>query len=122
MKQPILKSRLSTLIDFSLTQFDLGLPTESEATGVENLEQPQIDDSKIINEIVAKIFPNGIPGSEKSLSFEEEENVAKAVVKAVHADDSLMRKLLSVSSDQSLFETKSPIVTAALYWLYHSVW
>lgn len=126
MKQPILKSRLSTLMDFSLTQYDLGLPTESEATGVENLEEPQIDDSKIINkiihEITAKIFPNGIPEPKESLSGKElaafNGEIAGKILHTVRADDSLMRKLLSISSDESFFKETSQF-TLPLFSLYH---
>lgn len=119
MKQPILKSRLSTLIDFSLTQFDLGLPTESEATGVENLEQPQIDDSKIINEIVAKIFPDGIPdfgtGSKGWLAMED------FVWKTVEKDASLTPLFLSVSSYKSFCTTGNKDLDEVLMVAYENL-
>ena len=100
MKQPILKSRLSTLIDFSLTQYDLGLPTESEATGIENLEQPQIDDSKIINEIVREIFPEGIDNFGDS--HKDVIHIMMTVSVRLVTDNSLSQKLLSVSSEESI--------------------
>lgn len=106
MKQPILKSRLSTLIDFSLTQYDLGLPTESEATGVENFEEEvteaeshkenESNNDKTINEIIGKIFPNGIDSF--GVSRKDIANMGDIVEKAVEEDASLTPLLLKVSS------------------------
>lgn len=90
MKQPILKSRLSNLIDFSLSQYDLGLPTEAEATSAETVEVP-VDDSKIVNEIVAKIFPNGIENTNKA-------KIVVNVAEKMNQDSSLVQLLNSVSS------------------------
>lgn len=100
MKQPILKSRLSTLIDFSLTQYDLGLPTESEATGVENLEEPQIDDSRIVNEIVHEIFPEGIDNFGDSIK--DAIQVMNTVLGRLLTNNSLAQKILSVSSEEAI--------------------
>ena len=117
MKQPILKSRLSTLIDFSLTQYDLGLPTESEATGIENLEEPQIDDSRIISEIVHEIFPEGIDSFGDSII--DASRILSTVLGRILTDNSLAQKILSVSSEESI-KTGNKAIDIALHTYYRN--
>lgn len=121
MKQPILKSRLSNLIDFSLAQYDLGLPTEAEATGAETVEVP-VDDKKIVDEIVAKIFPNGIEKTDDWLRARlgKEQKLIKLcwpVINKMNEDSSLIQQLRQISSIDAI-KTGNKYVDVTLAWYY----
>lgn len=112
MKQPIQKSRLSTLIDYSLTRFDLGFPSERDATAADVDPQAQTP-AQVLSDIEAKLFPDGIDDFLSGLKDNEPATISEALRDKVDTDYELNRLIAEVSSIDA-FDFGNPVVNASL--------